>query len=120
MNGETNDVTATNGSNGINGTDTPISEITDSESSETNDSVVPEYTSQFNNEAEYTTPQEFQPQQSSDCSLVDKVVPASEPSMGVSKRPAEDDADTDNHESKRLKEDGVVGLQVPTIQAGGD
>ena len=50
---------------------------------------------------------------------MEKVVSGSDPSMGVSKRPAEDDAE-DNHDSKRLKEDGVNGLQVPTIQAGGD
>jgi len=114
---------ATNGAESIpatNGTNGEITkEITDSESSETNDSVAPEYTSQFNTEAEYTTPQEYTPQQSSDCSVVEKVVSGSEPSMGVSKRPAEDDAE-DNHDSKRLKEDGVNGLQVPTIQAGGD
>jgi hypothetical protein len=41
--------------------------------------------------------------------------------MTVSKRPAPtEDDEEENHEAKRLKEDTLVGLQVPIIQAGGD
>lgn len=103
---------ATNGTNGE-----VTKEVTDSES---NDSVVPEYNEKFPEEPEYTAPaQEYPTQQPSDCSPVEKVVPAPEPSITVSKRPAEDDED-ETHEAKRLKEDSMVGLQVPIIQAGGD
>lgn len=110
---------ATNGTNG------EITKEMDSESSETNGSValVPEYTKPFADDAEYQAPvQEYTPQQTlSACSPVEKAVAAPEPSMTVSKRPAPaEDDEEENHEAKRLKEDTLVSLQVPIIQAGGD